>query len=185
MKTKLFLFTLTAFIFSHMQTEAQKTSKRQKVLVVYFSYTGNTRELAKQIHEQVGGDMVELELVTPYSKDYKTVEKQGQDEVHAGYKPPLKTKIDSIQTYDVIFIGSPIWWFTIAPPISTFLSQYDLSGKQIIPFITHGGYGLGRSINDIKKLSPKSTLLKEYEVEGNQVKTTKEKMKQWLKTLKL
>lgn len=184
MKTKLFLLALATLLSTGIHAQAQEKSKKPKVLVVYFSYTGNTRELARQIHKQVGGDLVEIELVTPYSKDYKTVEKQGQDEVNAGYKPPLKTKITDIESYDVIFIGSPIWWFTIAPPISTFLSEYNLNGKKIVPFITHGGYGLGRGISDIRKLAPKSVLLKEYEVEGKKLDSTKDKLSKWLKTIK-
>lgn len=184
MKTKLFLLALTALLFTGIHAQAQEKTKKQKVLVVYFSYTGNTRELAQQIHKQVGGDLVEIELVTPYSKDYKTVEKQGQDEVNAGYKPPIKTKITDIESYDVIFIGSPIWWFTIAPPVSTFLAEHNLNGKKIVPFITHGGYGLGRSISDIKKLAPKSDILKEYEVEGNKLNSTKDLLSKWLEKIK-
>lgn len=148
------------------QTGTAKTDK--KALVVYFSYTGNTRTLATQIRQSVGGDIFELQPATPYSTDYDTVVKQGKQEVESGYKPPLKSKVDNLTAYDVIFIGTPIWWYTIAPPVATFLAESDLAGKTIIPFCTHGGYGAGHSAEDIKKLAPKATVLDELVLNGSQ-----------------
>lgn len=148
------------------QTGTAKTDK--KALVVYFSYTGNTRTLATQIRQSVGGDIFELQPATPYSTDYDTVVKQGKQEVESGYKPPLKSKVDNLAAYDVIFIGTPIWWYTIAPPVATFLAESDLAGKTIIPFCTHGGYGAGHSAEDIKKLAPKAKVLDELVLNGSQ-----------------
>lgn len=151
----------------------------KKALVVYFSYTGNTRALARQIHESVGGDLFELEPATPYSQDYKTVERQGKEEVETGYQPPLKATVDNLASYDVIYVGTPIWWYTIAPPVATFLARPDLSGKTIVPFCTHGGYGAGRSLDDIKKLAPGSNVTEELVLSGADRYDARE-IKEWL-----
>lgn len=163
----------------------QVKNDTSKILIVYFSYTGNTRALAEQIQEQTGGRLVEIVPVTPYSKDYDKVVEQGNKEVKAGFKPAIKTKIPDMASYGIIFIGSPIWWYTIAPPVSTFLSENNLKGKKIVPFITHGGYGLGHSIEDIKKLCPEAVLLKEYGIEGKQVNEIPSGATRWLKNLGL
>jgi len=105
--------------------------------VVYFSRSGNTREIANQIHERVGGDIFEIQPEEPYPSNYDAVVKQAKQELESGYKPKLKAKIENIESYDVIFVGSPIWWGTIPAPVVTFLSEYDLSGKTIVPFCTH------------------------------------------------
>ena len=151
-----------------------------KVLITYYSRSGNTREIANQIHKSVGGDIIELQTVEPYPDDYDAVTKQAKQELNSGYKPALKTKVENIGSYDVIFVGTPNWWGTIAAPVKTFLSEYDLSGKTIVPFITHGGSGLGRSVTDISKLCPKSTLLDGIAVWGRDVKTAQNEVSEWL-----
>lgn len=163
----------------------QEKSDTSKILIVYFSYTGNTRDLAEQIQKQTGGKLVEIVSATPYSKNYDKVVEQGKKEVKEGFKPAIRTKVPDIGSYDIVFIGSPIWWYTIAPAVSTFLSENNLAGKKVIPFITHGGYGLGHSIKDIEKLCPESILLKEYEIEGKQVNEIKSGATRWLKNLGL
>lgn len=168
-----------------VNVRAQSLPVSGKVLVVYFSYTGNTHALAEDIHKETGGDMTGIEPAVPYDKDYDKVVEQGKKEVNSEFKPPIKTKIADISSYDIVFIGSPVWWATIAPPVATFLSTHNLEGKKVIPFITHGGYGLGRSVADIKKLCPKSILLKEYGVEGGKVGETNSEMIRWLKSLNL
>ncbi|MEM2930811.1 MAG: flavodoxin [Thermoproteota archaeon] len=105
-----------------------------KTLIVYYSWSGNTRRIARIIHKLVSGDIVELEPVNPYPQSYNATVEQAKREIQSGYKPPLKTKIDNIEHYEIIFIGSPNWWGSLAPPVASFLSQYDLSGKTIIPF---------------------------------------------------
>ena len=163
----------------------QSATNGKKALVVYFSHSGNTRELANQIQKSVGGDIVEIQAVTPYPGDYDTVVKQAKLEVDSGFKPAIKTKIDNIKSYDVIFVGSPNWWSTIAPPVATFLTENDLSGKTIVPFITHAGSGLGRSVADIKKLCPQSTILEGLAVWGRDVGSSQDKVSDWIKDLKL
>jgi flavodoxin len=132
--------------------EEQSLSATKKVLVVYFSHSGNTREVANQIHEKVGGDILEIRPEEPYPRDYEAVKDRARQELKGNYRPKLKTKVANMEAYDVVFIGYPIWWGTMPMPIAAFLSEYDLSGKTIVPFCTHLGSGLGRSVTDIAKL---------------------------------
>ncbi len=156
-----------------------------KILVAYFSHSGNTREIANQIHKSMGGDIVEIQTAKLYPNDYDAVVKQAKQELDSGYKPALKRKIENIESYDVVFIGYPIWWGTIPAPVRTFLSEYDFSGKTIAPFCTHEGTGLGRSVTDISKLCPKSTLLDGGAIWGKDVKTAQNKLSEWLRKIKI
>lgn len=149
------------------QSNAQESLNEKKALVVYFSYTGNTRALAEEVEKGVGGDLFEIQPQTPYSTDYKTVESQGKREVESGYQPPLQAKVENLAAYDVVFVGTPIWWYTIAPPVATFLAESELAGKIIVPFVTHGGYGAGHSIEDIKKLAPQSKVMDALVLRGS------------------
>ena len=124
----------------------------KSILIAYFSHSGITKKAAVLIHEIVGGDIYEIKELEPYPRNYNAVTGQAKQEIAKGHKPALKGNLPDISKYDVIFIGSPNWWSTIAPPLTTFLSSLDLTGKTIIPFITHGGGGLNRTVNDIKKL---------------------------------
>ncbi|MDR1396649.1 MAG: hypothetical protein LBJ14_02820 [Desulfarculales bacterium] len=124
----------------------------KRILIAYYSHSGATRRVAEHIKESTGGDIYEIQELEPYPRDYSAVVNQAKKEIAAGHKPSLNGELPDAADYDVIFIGSPNWWSTIAPPAATFLSSLDLTGKRIIPFITHGGGGLGRTISDIKKL---------------------------------
>ena len=154
-----------------------------KVLTIYFSHSGNTQEIAEHIHKQLGGDIVEIRTVDPYPTDYDEVVEQAKQELKSGHKPKLKTKVKNIGSYDIIFVGSPIWWGTIAPPVITFLSEYDLSGKTIVPFVTHEGSGLGRSVSDIAGVSPNSTVLDGLAVRGREAKTAQNDVSSWVRKL--
>jgi len=154
-----------------------------KTLTVFYSHSGNTRECANLVHKRVGGDIVEILPVAPYPEDYEAVVKQAKQELNAGHKPALRTRVKNIESYDVIFVGSPNWWNTVAPPVMTFLSEHDLSGKAAVPFITHGGSGLGRSVMDIARLCPHSTVLEGFAVWGSEVKTAQTRVSEWLRKL--
>jgi flavodoxin len=156
---------------------------RKKVLIVYYSRSGNTREIANQIHRSAGGDIFEIQVVKPYPEDYEEVKKIAMQEQQSGVKPALKAKLTNFGSYDVIFAGTPIWWGTIAAPVKSFLSEYDFSGKTIVPFTTHGGSGLGRSVADISKLCPKATILDGLAVSGRNAKTAQNDVSAWVQKL--
>ncbi|MDI3543102.1 MAG: hypothetical protein PWP57_705, partial [Candidatus Atribacteria bacterium] len=93
------------------------------ILIAYYSRSGNTRKLAQLIHQKVGGTVHEIQPEVPYPASYNATVEQAKKEIQAGFRPPLKSRIEHIEAYDTIFIGSPNWWSTIAPPIATFLEE--------------------------------------------------------------
>ena len=111
---------------SNTGTVGEKTPPPKKILVVYFSHTGTTREIANQIHTIAGGDIFEIQAVESYPVDYEEAKKRAKQEQESGHKPALKGRVENIRSYDVVFIGYPIWWGTIPAPIRSFLSEYDL-----------------------------------------------------------
>lgn len=162
---------------------AMPISGTKKILVVYFSLTGNTREIANQIHEIVGGDIFEIQAVKPYPKDHDGAIQQARQELASNYKPELKSKIENVKSYDLVFIGYPIWFGTFPAPVNTFLSECDLSGKTIVPFCTHGGGGPGHNVADITKLCPKSTLLDSFAILGSNAKNSQKEVSEWLRRI--
>jgi len=139
---------------------------KENVLIVYLTRTENTKAIAEIIHQQVGGDMIELKLETPYPEDYDKIVAQVDSENERGYLPPLDTEIENIGEYGTVFIGFPTWDMQLPPPMRSFLNEYDLSGKTVIPFNTNGGYGLGSSIQQVENLCPDSNILEAFSTKG-------------------
>jgi len=166
------------------QGKADDFKGNKKILVAYFSHTGNTREIAVQIHQNAGGDIFEIRAIKTYPDDYEALKKVAKQELNSGDKPALKTKIN-IRPYDIIIIGYPIWWGTYPAPVKTFLSENDFSGKTIVPFSTHLRSGLGISVRDIKKLCPDSTMLEGISIRGNDTKTAQNRISQWLRKINI
>src|SRR4030095_4620279 len=135
-----------------VNTKMDSTLRSDKVLIVYLSRINNTKTIAEIIHKNVGGILVALELEKPYPENYRATVEQVARENETGYLPPLKTKIDSIQNYDVVFVGFPTWGMQMPPPMKSFLHEYDLSGKTVIPFNTNAGYGVGSGFQTVKEL---------------------------------
>jgi Flavodoxins len=170
----------------------------EKILIVYLSRTNNTKAIAEIIHESVGGTLVALELETPYPENYKETVDQVARENATGFLPPLKTKIGNIQNYDVVFVGFPTWGMQLPPPMKTFLKQYDLRGKTVVPFNTNGGYGIGSTFDTVKDLCPNSTVVEGFTIkggverdgilfviEGETEKKARVEVKKWLQTINL
>ena len=131
-----------------------------KLLIVYYSYSGITRRLAEDIALITDGELRELKPQKPYSFSYNTAVKEARHEIENEYCPPLAEGAESVGEAEVIFIGSPNWLKTFAPPVLTFLRTVDLSGKILIPFCTHGGGGFGRMIENYKN-ECKNSIIKE------------------------
>jgi flavodoxin len=171
--TILSLIILTTLCLLSICSGAQQLSSNdrplpaeQKILIVYLSRTNNTKAIAEIIHQKVGGRMVALELEKPYPADYNATVQQVVRENESGYLPPLKTKIDRIEQYDFVFLGFPTWGMRLPPPVKSFLHQYDLKGKTVIPFNTNGGYGVGSSFQTVRELCPQSTILEGFAIRG-------------------
>lgn len=162
----LLISACSSFQTKDINAKVDSTINPDKILIVYLSRTNNTKAIAEIIHKNVGGTLVALELEKPYPENYQVTVKQVVNENETGYLPPLKTKIDSIQNYDVVFVGFPTWGMKLPPPMKTFLHQYDLKGKTIIPFNTNGGYGEGSSFQTVKELCPNSKVLEGFVIKG-------------------
>jgi len=163
--------------------KTQLDTANKKILVAYFSYSGNTKKVADQIHKSVGGDIFEIKTADPYPTDYNAVVDQAKKEQADNYRPKLATKVENMDSYDVIFIGYPNWWGTMPMAVFTFLEEYKLSGKTIIPFCTHDGSAFGKSVEDIKKIAPQSKILDGLEILGKSVKDENKEVPEWLRKL--
>lgn len=155
----------------------------RKVLVVYFSHTGNTRTIAGYIHETVKSDLVEIETVDKYTDDYDTLLAQVRQEVAAAYCPPITTKTEDIASYDVIFVGYPIWVETAAPPIRSFLTGHDLAGKTVVPFCTSGTSSAETSYRLVSSLCSRSTVAEGIQIRRGTYDTAYERVAEWLQKI--
>ncbi len=199
------LLALLLFISACSSTQTERIDAEididnnpDKILIVYLSRTSNTRTVAEMIQRNVGGKLVALELEKPYPANYQATVAQVASENETGFLPALKTKIDSIQKYEVVFIGFPTWGMQLPPPMKSFLKQYNLSGKTVIPFNTNGGYGIGSTFDTVRELCPKSEILEGYSTRGGlerdgqllmikeeKARQTESEVKEWLRKLKM
>ena len=170
-----------------------KSDNKMKTLIVYFSYTaGNTKRIAERVQNAIGGDIVSLEPVKPYSSDYNTVVSQGQEEVNRGYKPELKPLGVDLKDYDRIIVGTPTWWYKMAPVVLSFLSGNDFSGKIVVPFMTNAGWP-GSVIKDMTAAAQKNGAKVEHphefkfssnEKHFDRMDTSEKVLDQWIEDLK-
>ena len=135
-----------------------KPQSAGRMLIVYFSWSGNTKGVAEEIRRQTGADIFEIKPIPAYSDDYNTVLMEAQRDQHEQARPAITDPLPSIDEYDVIILGYPNWWASIPMPIATFLEAYDFSGKTILPFCSHGGGRFGQSLTAIAKLAPKAII---------------------------
>ncbi len=142
-----------------------------RILIVCYSESANqnTMTAATWIQEQVGGDLCSIKMAAPYSDSYRDVLKEAKNHLDNGIKPEILPLDKNVGDYDIVFVGSPVWYGTFAPPLGTFFSQNDLSGKMVIPFCTHGGGGAGHLFEDVAKAVPKSKVLPGLTLKGSNV----------------
>ena len=139
-------------------SEVERTQSSGKMLIAYFSWSGNTQGVAEEIQRQTGADIFEIIPIPAYSDDYNTVLMEAQRDQHEQARPAITNSPQSIDEYDVILLGYPNWWASIPMPIATFLESYDFSGKIILPFCSHGGGRFGQSLTAIAKLAPQAVI---------------------------
>ena len=196
-----FLLLISGCFSSQMKninTKKNSDIDPDTVLIVYLSRTNNTKTIAEIIQRNAGGTLIALELEKPYPENYQATVQQVVKENETGYLPPLRTKIDSMEKYDVVFVGFPTWDMKMPPPMKSFLKQYDLRGKQVIPFNTNAGYGVGSGFETVKQLCPYSKVLEGFEMKGGierdgvylaikdeKAKEAETKVKKWLEKIKM
>ena len=151
-----------------------------KILIAYFSWSGNTRGIAQEIQRETGADIFEISPVDPYSSDYNTVLMEAQEDQHKQARPALTGHVENMDEYDTILLGYPNWWASIPMPIASFLEEYDLSGKRIIPFCSHGGGRFGQSLTAIAKLAPDADMGEGLSVHYSGGSTLTEDIQAWL-----
>ena len=159
------------------------TNSESNTLVLYFSMSGNTEAVANIIHDEVGGDIIRLETVESYPTDYNDLVDYAQKEQQDNARPELSTTIENIDQYDTIFLGYPNWWGDMPMPIYTFLDNYDLSGKTIAPFITHGGSGLSGTPENIQEEEPNATVTEGLAVYGDDAENSQSDVTSWLSSI--
>ncbi|MDR2761580.1 MAG: NAD(P)H-dependent oxidoreductase [Planctomycetaceae bacterium] len=185
------MICFTAFVvalcgMAQAQSKDETTTQgKGKILIAYFSWGGNTRAMAKQIQQQTGGDLFEIATIKPYPKNYDECVAAAKKEQQNNIRPQLAADIKNIADYDTIFIGFPNWWGTMPMPLFTFLEKYNMNGKKVIPFCTHGGGRWQRSLDDLKKLCPKATILEGLTISGDMVKRSKNDIDKWLQKIKM
>lgn len=155
-------------------------------LIVYFSYTNNTRTIANKIKEKLNCDILEIKTIVPYSEDYQSVVDDEQNSEKSNYLPEIQDININLSQYDEIILGTPVWWYRPVPSIRTFLTQNDLSKKTIKPFATNAGW-LGRTFKEIKSLCPNS-IVKDgmsivFESYSNKLVTSENDVHNWIDTL--
>lgn len=149
-----------------------------KILIAFYSHTGNTKTVAEKIQSLTGGDLFEIKTTQTYPANYNDLINQAQAEKENNFMPELVENID-ISGYDTIYLGTPVWWYTFATPIRTFLSENDFSGKTIIPFCTHGGGGASATYTDIQALCPNADVKEGFTSYENSAKLSD--VEAWLK----
>lgn len=158
-----------------------------KTLVVYFSKTNTTKGVAEKIQELTGADIFEIERKEPYPDAYTPTTEVAQEEKNNNARPELATYLpdEVMAEYDTIILGFPIWWYDLPMPVWTFLEEYDLSGKTIIPFFSHNGSSSGASsISTVKRLCPDSTVVDDYlSVRGSSVNDAESQVTEWINKL--
>lgn len=150
------------------------------VLVAYFSRSGNTRVIAGLLSRSLGATLFEIVPASPYPEDYLETVEQARKQRDQGVEPALKATVPDLASYATVFLGMPIWGETAPPPVRSFLSAHDLTGKTLIPFVTHGGYGLGSSQDVIARHAPKARILLPFSLQADQERQTMERVNAWL-----
>lgn len=160
-------------------------TQNKRVLIAYFSWSGNTRAVAETIAKNTGAEIFEIVPETPYPTQYRKCTQQAKKEIAEKFRPKLKTALPNFDEFDVVFVGSPNWWGTYAPPVATFLDDPALAKKTIVPFFTHGGGGMQRCESDMKKHLPSAKFLKAMTLSGSDADDddTEDEIKSWLQNI--
>lgn len=161
------------------------TETGSKSLVVYFSWSGNTENVAKSIQSQTDSDIFEIVPTTPYSDDYDAVVDLAQEEQQNNARPAISGNIENIEQYDVIYVGFPNWWGDMPMILYTFFDTYDLSGKTVALFCTSGGSGLSGTVNEVKSLEPNATVTEGLHIGSGSSSNPDNAVSEWLNDIGL
>ena len=180
---KTLALTLGLAAAAMMVASCSPTPEKQKTLVIYYSQTSNTETVAQEIAFRLGldADIEKIVAVEPYDGDFQATIERCMKEREQGITPDILPITADLAKYDVIFLGYPIWFGTYAPPVKTFLSQVDLSGKKVVPFCTFGSGGLESSIKDLAEAQPNAEILPGYGVRAARMDAVNDEVENFLK----
>lgn len=144
---------------------------------------GNVALMAQWIQEETDGEMFSIVVDEPYSSDYDECLERASDEKAQNARPGLKNHLNNIDDYDVVFLGFPNWWYTCPMAIFSFIEEYDLSNKTIIPFVSHGTGGFANTITDLKDALPNNIFIDPIGIEREDLKDSQDEVKQWIRNI--
>ena len=165
--------------------QAESTQEAGGTLVAYFSWSGNTAQLAQMIQAETGGDLFEISPATAYTDDYDTLLDVAQQEQADDARPQLADQVENWDSYNVIFVGYPNWWGDAPMLIYSFLESCDWTGKTLIPFCTSGGSAFGRSLDKLPDSASGATILEGLHVSDSRVEGAAGDVAAWIDTLNL
>lgn len=180
MKTMKLMLAMTVVAMGAVSCGSKNEAPSPKVLVVYYSQTGNTKAVAQEIATKLGADMAEVEAVNPYDGDFEATIGRCMQEREAGTSVEINPLTVNVADYDVVFVGAPVWFGVFAPPMLTFLNQTDLSGKKVVPFCTFGSGGLESSVKDMVERQPNAKILPGYGVRAARMEAMPKEVEQFL-----
>ena len=184
MKNVKFLLVLATVTLTAVSCGSKKEAPKEegpKMLVLYYSQTGNTKAVAEEIATKLGADIEEITMVNPYDTGFKATIDRCMQEREQGIIPDIQPVKANVADYDIIFLGFPVWFGTYAPPVQKFLLGADLSGKKIVPFCTFGSGGLESSVKDLVQAEPNAEVLPGYGVRAARMDAMPKEVDNFLK----
>lgn len=160
--------------------ESETPAGEGGTLVAYFSWSGNTQQMAQIIAEQTGGDLFEIAPATPYTEDYDELLDIAQQEQAEEARPALAAEVENWDSYDTVFVGYPNWWGDAPMAVYTFLESYDWAGKTLVPFNTSASSGFGRSLEGIAQSAAGATVLEGLALTEGELPDEQDRVTEWL-----
>lgn len=167
------------------EESAEPAGEAGETLIAYFSWSGNTEQMAQMIQAETGGDLFEITPATPYTDDYNELLDITQQEQDENARPELASQVENWDSYDTVFVGYPDWWSDAPMLIYSFLEAYDWEGKTLVPFCTSGGSGFGRSLDQLPDSAPGAAIAEGLHVSGSSVDGASEEIASWIDSLSL
>lgn len=179
------ILTIACAAVAHARQDnnAGAAASPPRILIAYFSMSGNTRLVARDIQRMTGGDLFEIRTVREYGPDFDSAVEQAREELRNNARPELQAKVANMQDYDVVFTGFPNWVGTMPMAVFSFLEQHDFTGKTLVPFCTHGTSGISNTISDLKRLDLHAEIREHIDFYRNDVKNAEEPVRNWLREL--
>lgn len=171
--------------FSYPEPDGIDASTGASRLVINNTVTGHVEFLKDVIVEATEADQFRIETVQQYPASHQPLIEQAQEELNNGVRPALRTRIENLDQYDVIFIGYPNWWGNLPTPLYTFLESYDFAGKTVVPFNSHGGSGLSNTVGTIRSMQPEADVRNGFTVSRNSVGDATDDVIVWLRQLEV